>query len=164
MANYQHTNCQRGSPLPQGRTKVGRAGAVLPCAVAPGYSMIGASMTAVAPGSQGSRMRVWQTAFESRFCLTAACIGSTLFLGSCATSTDLILPDGSKGYSLNCGGAANTWGTCLKKAGELCKERGYEILARDQNTGQFTALSADQYSAFGSSSAIIYREMIVKCR
>lgn len=51
-------------------------------------------------------------------------------LGGCATSTEIGLPSGEKGYALNCSGEALSWGACLQKAGETCGGRGYDILAR----------------------------------
>jgi len=53
-----------------------------------------------------------------------------------------------------------SWGMCMKKAGEVCRGRGYDILARDQRTGQMTIIT----SQYGSSLPTVDREMIVRCR
>ena len=87
-----------------------------------------------------------------------------VLLTGCATATNIGLPDGSEGYALNCSGTANGWGACWKKAGEVCQGRGYEILARDETTGQMTILNANNYGLYGSSSPTISRELIVKCK
>jgi hypothetical protein len=90
-----------------------------------------------------------------------------LGLAGCATAMDVGLPDGSTGYSLNCSGQANwgqTWGACMKKAAEVCKGRGYDILARDQNSGRVTTVTANEYGAWGSSTMMTEREMIVRCK
>jgi hypothetical protein len=72
----------------------------------------------------------------------------------------LVLTDGSQGYALNCGGTAMNWGMRMKKAGEVCRGRGYDILARDQRTGQMTLITPQ----YGSSLPTVDREMIVRCR
>lgn len=90
-----------------------------------------------------------------------------LLLAGCATAMDVGLPDGSTGYSLNCSGQANwgqTWGACMKKAAEVCKGRGYDILARDQNTGRVSTITANDSGLWGSSSTVTEREMIVRCK
>ena len=90
-----------------------------------------------------------------------------LLLAGCATAMDVGLPDGSAGYSLNCSGQANwgaTWGACMKKAAEVCKGRGYDILARDQSSGRVTTLTANDYGLWGSSAVVTNREMIVRCK
>ena len=86
-----------------------------------------------------------------------------LLLAGCATAMDVGLPDGSTGYALNCSGQALSWGACLKKAGQLCQGRGYNILARDERTGRVTTLTASEYGLFGSSAPVTSREMVVRC-
>jgi hypothetical protein len=87
-----------------------------------------------------------------------------LLLASCATATDVGLPDGSTGYALNCSGTAMSWGMCLKKAGEVCRGHGYDILARDQHTGQTTIITANPNYLYGGTLPTVDREMIVRCR
>jgi hypothetical protein len=87
-----------------------------------------------------------------------------LLLASCATATDVGLPDGSTGYALNCSGTAMSWGMCLKKAGEVCRGRGYDILARDQHTGLTTIIAANPSSLYRGTLPTVDREMIVRCR
>lgn len=88
----------------------------------------------------------------------------SLLLASCATATDVGLPDGSTGYALNCSGTAMSWGMCLKRAGEVCRGHGYEILARDQHTGQTTIITANPSYLYGGTLPTVDPEMIVRCR
>lgn len=90
--------------------------------------------------------------------------GIGFLLAGCATAMDVGLPDGSTGYSLNCSGQALSWGACLKKAGQLCKGRGHDIVARDERSGRVTTLTASEYRLFGSSAPVTTREMVVRCR
>ncbi len=92
-------------------------------------------------------------------------------LSGCALATDTYLPDGSKGYSISCSGAALTYATCLEKAGDLCGSQGYSIVNSDgsvtpynQIQGGFNANSnAASGEFFGNSGVIKSRSIIVKC-
>ena len=90
-----------------------------------------------------------------------------LLLAGCATSMDIGLPDGSTGYALNCSGQSAwgaSWGACMKRAAELCKGRGYDVLMRDERTGRVATLTATQFGLVGSSAPTTDREMIVRCK
>lgn len=56
------------------------------------------------------------------------CIISILILCSCTVAKEVNLPDGSKGYSISCGGTLNSFASCFNKAGEMCGNKGYQIL------------------------------------
>lgn len=81
-------------------------------------------------------------------------------LSGCATSKPIILPDGSQGHSLECGGTDLDWGDCYAKAGETCGVKGYEILATDSS--QTPQGAATQYGAFVST--VIKRSMLIRCK
>ena len=38
------------------------------------------------------------------------------------------VPDGRRGYVVDCGGFLNSWSSCLVKAGRACGNRGYETI------------------------------------
>jgi hypothetical protein len=38
------------------------------------------------------------------------------------------VPDGRRGFVVNCGGFLNSWSSCLVKAGRACGNRGYETI------------------------------------
>lgn len=81
-------------------------------------------------------------------------------LGGCATSKEVYTADGRKGFSLNCSGAALNWGMCYEKAGEICGERGYEVLEKSGDKGAM--VSGNQFGMYGGT--IINRSMIVQCK
>jgi len=60
-------------------------------------------------------------------CLTGAVVVlSATALGGC-TSRITYLADGSRGYAVSCGGFTQSWVTCLKRAGRLCRSNGYVV-------------------------------------
>lgn len=58
-----------------------------------------------------------------------------LLLASCATPEPTYLADGRKGYTVDCSGSMNDWNVCLKKAGKICGEKGYDIVSTTNETG-----------------------------
>lgn len=78
----------------------------------------------------------------------------------CATSKETYLPDGEKGHSINCSGAALNWGMCYEKAGEICGRRGYEVIAG--GTDQGVVVVGNQYGLYGGS--VTNRSMLIKCK
>ncbi|HVZ36442.1 MAG TPA: hypothetical protein VG963_28630 [Polyangiaceae bacterium] len=85
---------------------------------------------------------------------------AVLMLAGCATRTETYLPDGTKGYTLNCSGAALTWNACLERAGKTCGSRGYEILDRREENG--ASVGGSQFGVFGGTT--VTRTMVVKCK
>lgn len=86
---------------------------------------------------------------------------SLLFTGcAVATTQPTYSPDGSHAHSINCSGSARTWGMCYEKAGEICKERGYEIVGG--GTDQNALLLANGNGAFAGKSNS--RSMLIKCK
>jgi len=81
-------------------------------------------------------------------------------LAGCATAKPTYGPDGSAAHSLDCSGTARNWGMCYEKAGELCKERGYEILAG--GTDAITTAAATRDGFYGGSG--FTRNLVIKCK
>jgi hypothetical protein len=81
-----------------------------------------------------------------------------LLLGGCATAKKTYTSEGKDGYSIQCSGTAGNWGMCYEKAGELCGQKGYEVLAKSGDQGM--SISANQLGLYGGS--VINRNMIVK--
>ena len=81
-------------------------------------------------------------------------------LGGCATAKQTYTADGQQGYSINCAGSALNWGMCYEKAGEICGEKGYEVLQKSGDQGAI--ISGTQYGLFGGS--VINRSMIIRCK
>lgn len=82
-----------------------------------------------------------------------------LFLTGCASSSPTYAPDGSQGHSLNCSGLARNWGMCYEKAGNICKERGYTVVAG--GTDNIGSLAATRNGVAGASSHT--RNLVIKC-
>lgn len=81
-------------------------------------------------------------------------------LAACATQKTVYLPDGRKGYSINCSGAALSWEMCYQKAGAICTTNGYEIVAKDGDQG--ATMSGTQYGIFAGS--VITRVLLIACK
>lgn len=90
----------------------------------------------------------------------AATISGALLLSACATSTSTYLPDGSRGHSIVCSGSALSWAQCEQKAGEICKDAGYDLLSKSSDSN--ASVAGGQFGLFGNSSNS--RSMLIKCR
>ncbi|NUY33267.1 hypothetical protein F0160_22545 [Paraburkholderia sp. JPY303] len=87
-------------------------------------------------------------------------IGATVVLGACTTASHTYGPDGRPAYTLNCSGAQHTWGSCYEKAGELCGERGYDVLAGGAEGG--AAMGGGSSAFFGTTT--VTRSMLIACK
>lgn len=84
---------------------------------------------------------------------------SSLFLFSlsaCAIASETYLPDGSKGFSINCSGMVQSWNDCYQKAGELCRERGFKVVAGGTERGYIATPQ--------SAGTVINRNMLISCK
>jgi hypothetical protein len=53
-------------------------------------------------------------------------------LAGCTTYRQTHLDSGEVGYSIQCGGyTSSTWNSCYIMAGDICGNRGYEVVSRD---------------------------------
>ena len=97
--------------------------------------------------------------------LMAVSIGA-LLLASCVTETRMILPDGSEGYQIRCGGAIRSIGDCYARAGEVCPA-GYAIVGRDEEKTPMAYQGGSWGSRGGSFSgvagSIVKRSLLVRC-
>ena len=84
----------------------------------------------------------------------------SVIISGCASANKVYTSTGEQGYSINCSGTALNWGMCYEKAGEICGEKGYEVLERIGDQGSM--LSANQFGLYGGST--ISRSLIVKCK
>lgn len=99
---------------------------------------------------------------------------------ACTTARTTYLPSGREGYLINCSGGAQSWGSCQARAGEICRDRGYDIISAEQDKSPLsvaqrqatfnTLTTAQQASASGTAHAIAYagtkvtRTMLIACR
>lgn len=79
-----------------------------------------------------------------------------LVLAGCANSRGTYLPDGRRGYAIDCSGSARTWQMCETKAGDLCGSRGYEVVSR---TGDQGAVASGYFA-----SSVMTRGMTIACK
>lgn len=95
-----------------------------------------------------------------------------LFATSCAMVKETYMPDGSKGYSISCDGAGVGINVCFEKAGELCKEAGYDLINRDGQmvpygigtssvSGDYTRFQGQGFVTYGSFNT---KSIMIKCR
>lgn len=91
-----------------------------------------------------------------------------LALSGCATSNKTFGPSGKEAHSINCNGAANSMGTCLEKAGELCGRAGYDIILQNGSATPFGMANgyANSTSAgfSGFGGAMVSRNILVQCK
>ena len=67
-----------------------------------------------------------------------------VLVASCATSQEIVLPSGQKGFTINCGSyEGDSWSACYQKAGEMCPT-GYDILEKTEE--QDKNIVANPYS------------------
>jgi len=53
----------------------------------------------------------------------------TIALVACSSGLhSTYVPDGRRGFVIDCGGFLNNWSSCLVKAGRACGNRGYETI------------------------------------
>ena len=83
---------------------------------------------------------------------------------------------GQKGYIIDCSGDSDThlimpnptWADCQIKAGEICGERGFEILDRSDQQGELSSTSVLAAKNQGTETFLgvtkFYRSMLIKCK
>jgi len=97
----------------------------------------------------------------------------TMFMvSSCAMVKETYMPDGSKGYSISCDGAAVGINVCFEKAGDLCGASGYDLINREGQLVPFgygaasvqggpSYVQGQSFVTYGSFSS---KSIMVKCR
>lgn len=86
-----------------------------------------------------------------------ALIISILFLTSCAISREVYTPEGDKAYNIDCSGSAMSKSQCIKKAGDICKSRGYTEIDYREEVGPGLSLAGV------TIPGMINRNMTIKC-
>lgn len=81
-------------------------------------------------------------------------------LAGCAFASKTYAPDGRQAFSITCDGLANSWAGCFKKAGAICKERGYDVFTQGSDGG--ILVTATQAAA--TAGSVINRNLIVACK
>lgn len=87
-------------------------------------------------------------------------LGAIFLLTGCAVSKEIYTESGERGHSIDCSGSARNWGMCYEKAGELCQEKGYDIVAGGSDSDGTVFATAN--GAFGGTKN--NRNMIIRCK
>jgi hypothetical protein len=53
----------------------------------------------------------------------------------CSSQRQTYVPDGRRGYVINCGGLLSKASSCLVKAGRSCGNRGYDVIKGTEEDG-----------------------------
>jgi len=83
-----------------------------------------------------------------------------ILLSACATSKEIDIAEGQRGYSINCSADHLNWSLCYEKAGQICDEKGFEILDKTGGTG--IVIAGVEYGVYEESG--LNRSMTIKCR
>jgi predicted alpha/beta hydrolase len=76
--------------------------------------------------------------------------------GCSSTVATIHGPDGRLAQSITCSGSDNSWADCYKRASDICKSAGYDILAGGGDTGIYVS----RYGSVPTAS----RAMLVSCK
>lgn len=91
-----------------------------------------------------------------------------VLLAGCATSTSMHGPDGKEMLAIECHGSAQSPASCYKKAGEVCGERGYQIIGKDGEAIPMASgyAHANHYAGMAIQQAgmVVYRTLYVRCK
>ena len=74
----------------------------------------------------------------------------------CTASKKIYRPDGSEGYLIDCSG--QPFSSCLEKAGQACKERGYIVLGQEnEKYAQASSKGPEAASAPSANQTLFIR-------
>ena len=79
-------------------------------------------------------------------------------LSACTTAHPMILPDGTTGQVIGCGGVQHSMMDCYEKAGKMCKA-GYDVISGGEEYG----VNSRMATLGGTNVGAIDRTLIVKC-
>lgn len=89
---------------------------------------------------------------------------AVLALSGCATAKTITGPDGRPAYRVECNGTGKSWGDCIQKAGETCGQRGYDVLARNEEHPQSGVLIQQNDAGDVVGRTSVARDLIVRCK
>lgn len=84
--------------------------------------------------------------------------------GVSASASKIYTSEGTAGYAVNCSGLKRNWGYCYIKAGEICKQRGYDVLEVTGEAGTETAVQSSKGVSTATTTTTHNRIMVVQCR
>lgn len=87
-------------------------------------------------------------------------IGAAMALSACTFASKTYAPDGRQAFSISCDGLGNTWAGCFKKAGGICKERGYDMFTQSGDQGVLVTATPGAFTG----ASILSRNLIIACK
>lgn len=102
-----------------------------------------------------------------KFILLAKCLILLAYvsgLTACAVAKSTYLPDGSKGFSISCDGAAVGINVCFEKAGDLCGASGYDLINREGQVVPYGFATASDGQAFVNYGSFNTKSIMIRCR
>lgn len=95
---------------------------------------------------------------------TIMAVALAVALTGCATVHETYAQDGRKAYTLNCSGLARGWDKCFQSAGDLCKQSGFDVIDRSDESASAVGggFSGSSGSMFGAKTN--ERSMVVACK
>ncbi|MBI1327494.1 MAG: hypothetical protein GC136_07620 [Alphaproteobacteria bacterium] len=97
---------------------------------------------------------------------------SLAILSACTMAKEITLPDGKQGYNISCNGTANSFSSCVEKAGEVCGSRGYEVIGQNGEKIPYVNSSGSAFGGAGGFSGgyqtqmgmFVNRNLFVRCK
>lgn len=86
----------------------------------------------------------------------------TVLIGACATSDDTYMADGRLGHVIDCTGNRKGWEACVSKAGDICGNRGYDVISKNGETTSQAVAGLQAGMDDGARSG--RRTLVVACR
>jgi len=87
-------------------------------------------------------------------------LGAVALVSGCTFASKTYAPDGREAFSISCDGLANSWAGCFKKAGGICKERGYDTFTSSTDGGVLVTANPSTLTA----GSVINRTLIIACK
>ena len=83
-----------------------------------------------------------------------------ILITSCATSQEIVLPSGERGFTINCGSyEGDSWSACYQKAGEVCPS-GYEILEKSEDKDKNIVANPYSFQTLEDDK----RTLVIECK
>lgn len=90
---------------------------------------------------------------------TGVLIFLVVFIAGCVSSGEIHDSEGQLAYSIDCSGISFDWGLCYVEAGEICREKGYEVL----ETSGDTSGAAEENQPGTYYGIVTNRKMTIQC-
>ena len=97
-------------------------------------------------------------------CLLLSSCSSLFGDGGGASVSKTYSMSGKTGYTVNCSGAKADWGLCYQAAGDICKEKGYDIVQVTGESGTSSEYKSTGANANSLTNTTYSRIMLIECK